>query len=66
MHRKPVLWIAVMALTLLATGCGGGEEATSEPQRPAEPASPDAFRADAVEFVAATGRPQLVEFFAYW
>ena len=45
-------------------------EAATEPPpvagRPDEPASPDQFRADSAEHIAATGRPQLIEFFAYW
>ncbi len=30
------------------------------------PAPPSSFVADSPEWVAATGRPQLIEFFAYW
>ena len=33
---------------------------------PDAPASPDEYRADPAELVAATGRPQLIEFFTYW
>ncbi|GAB4476876.1 MAG: hypothetical protein Kow00124_19490 [Anaerolineae bacterium] len=32
----------------------------------AAPAPPDTFVADSAQFVAATGRPQLIEFFTYW
>ncbi len=32
----------------------------------AAPAPPDTFVADSAQFVAATGRPQLLEFFTYW
>jgi hypothetical protein len=46
-------------------------EATSEsasiPGRPDAPAPVEAdFRADPASVVAATGKPQLLEFFAYW
>lgn len=33
---------------------------------PSAPATADAFRADSVSLVAATGKPQLIEFFAFW
>ncbi len=39
---------------------------TVVPGRPSEPARGSAFRPDPVEVVAATGRPQLIEFFAFW
>jgi hypothetical protein len=51
------------------------EEAVEEPAQPAadvevlhraNPAPPESFVADSPEWVAATGRPQLIEFFAYW
>jgi hypothetical protein len=35
------------------------------PGRPTAPASGDSFREDSPEQVAATGRPQLIEVFAY-
>jgi hypothetical protein len=39
---------------------------TPVPGRPSGPARGSAFRLDPVEVVAATGRPQLIEFFAFW
>jgi hypothetical protein len=47
-----------------ATEPSAGE--TVVPGRPSEPARGSAFRPDPVEVVAATGRPQLIEFFAFW
>jgi hypothetical protein len=43
-------------------------EATTEAEsgRPSEPAAPDEYRADPAADVAATGNPQLIEFFAFW
>ncbi len=46
---------------------GSGETADVIAGRPAAPAAEDAdFRPDPVSVVAATGRPQLIEFFAFW
>ena len=36
------------------------------PTRPTAPALLDQYRADSAADVGATGRPQLIEFFAYW
>lgn len=39
----------------------------SHPDRPSEPAGIDeSFRSDPITVVAATGNPQLLEFFTYW
>jgi hypothetical protein len=43
----------------------GVEEVETVAGRPTAPASGDAFREDSPEHVAATGRPQLIEVFAY-
>lgn len=50
------------------TGAGAAtEEGISDPAiRPTAPAPPDRYRADSAADVGATGRPQLIEFFAYW
>jgi hypothetical protein len=50
-----------------------GQEAESEPDeiyfapgQRTQPAPPDQFASDSVDVIAATGRPQLVEFFTFW
>ncbi len=76
-----VLAAVLLALLILASGCsllGGMQwvaqpEPTAEPTvaqipgRPGAPAPVDGdFRADPASVAAATGRPQLIEFFAFW
>ena len=80
MRRKLIVLAALAVLMAFGAGCSvfkgmvGGEpvaepteEAATIPGRPDAPASPDSdFRADPASVVAATGRPQLIEFFAFW
>jgi hypothetical protein len=45
----------------------GGESTAAHPDRPAAPAAVGAdFRSDPPTVVAATGSPQLLEFFTWW
>lgn len=80
--RRYVLGVAMLAALALASACSvfepgrpardaEAEPATTEavqiPGRPDAPAPVDGdFRADPASVVAATGRPQLIEFFAFW
>ena len=79
MVRKSTLWLAVVAFSLIAAGCAAAApaansaqptiasaQATSDVQLPSAPAPADSYRADPAALVGATGRPQLIEFFAYW
>jgi hypothetical protein len=69
------LVLGVITIALF-TGCAAGSASTSAPTseatteaesgRPSEPAAPDEYRADPATDVAATGNPQLIEFFAFW
>jgi hypothetical protein len=44
-----------------------GEDSAAAPDRPSAPAPIDGdFRVDPASAVAATGNPQLIEFFAFW
>ena len=76
MVRKSTLWLAVVAVSLIAAGCAAVAPAASAAQPtadpgqaialPTAPAPADSYRADSAALVGATGRPQLIEFFAYW
>ncbi|MBN1287937.1 MAG: hypothetical protein JXB47_21240 [Anaerolineae bacterium] len=72
MLRRLSFAVSVAALMLLGAACSlmpSFEEMPAAPVsgRPAAPAAvDDDFRADPASVVAATGRPQLVEFFAFW
>jgi hypothetical protein len=61
----------IVAISLMVSACGSASDTVSNSpatvERPSVPASPEGnFRADNVAFVAATGKPQLIEFFAFW
>ena len=56
----------LFAAVLLLTACGTAATATSA-SAPAATGEADAYVAsDPAAFAAAAGRPQLVEFFAFW
>jgi thiol-disulfide isomerase/thioredoxin len=70
---KRGVFILVVLLAALLAACGSGSTAPVEEapagddmvERPSEPAG-ETFRSDSVTHIAATGNPQLIEFFAYW
>jgi hypothetical protein len=74
--RIPVFVLLVLVLlfgaacSVLGIGVTDDAPAAVDPQipgRPDAPAAPDGdFRADPVSLIAATGRPQFVEVFAFW
>lgn len=78
--RKKTVWgllAAALISGLVLAACTAPAEESAEPAEasvaevvtvsgPSAPADPGEFRADSAERVAATGNPQLVEFFAYW
>lgn len=78
LRHTAILAIIVMGLT--ATACAGNTTVSStsvttnhstqtnnESGRPDRPPSVnEGFRADPASVVAATGKPQLIEFFAFW
>lgn len=75
-------WLIAAMLAATIAGCsstptasqGGSDqsgsaavEATPIPGRPTAPAGVNEdFRSDPADVVAATGRPQLIEYFAFW
>jgi thiol-disulfide isomerase/thioredoxin len=63
--RFPIQWLGVfLTLTFVISGCGGAPGASTGPAT-GQPA--DAYRAsDPTAFKLAAGKPQLVEFFAFW
>jgi thiol-disulfide isomerase/thioredoxin len=77
MVRRSTLWVALAAVLLIAAGCSAsavppaaGAQPTADSSQavalPTAPAPADSYRADPAALVGATGRPQLIEFFAYW
>lgn len=79
--RTLLKWLPLMLVAVVVVGCSSAataapagtaaeepstvEDAPAAAERPSEPAG-ESFRADDVSHIAATGRPQLVEFFAFW
>jgi len=60
---KHVLLFFLMAFALAACGSAGANAGTKQPT----PTAPAVLRAsDPAAFVRASGKPQLVEFFAFW
>ncbi len=76
MGRSVAFWAILMSGLILAActsataevSISGGAVDTATPAvgRPTAPAPLDQYRADSAADVGATGRPQLIEFFAYW